>query len=76
VARLPGLVGECADEVGADTAAPVIRVDFDAGEVDLAGAVFDVEHASVCPANGDDLPVARVVGAGGVGPARPSPRPR
>jgi hypothetical protein len=37
---------------------------FDAGEVDLCGTVFDVEHADVCPADGDDLPAAGVEGAG------------
>lgn len=40
----------------------MIGVDFDAGEVDLDGAVFDVEHADACPAGGDDLPAARVEG--------------
>jgi hypothetical protein len=35
---LPSLVGECADEAGTDAAALIIGVDFDAGEVDLAGA--------------------------------------
>jgi hypothetical protein len=39
-------------------------VDLDAGEVDLAGTVFDVEHADVCPADGDDLPALRVEPAG------------
>jgi hypothetical protein len=39
-------------------------VDFDAAKVDLAGAVFDIERASVCPVGGDDLPVAEVEGAG------------
>src|SRR5712691_9692714 len=38
--------------------------DFDAGEVDLGGTVFDVEHADVCPAGGDDLPAARIEPAG------------
>jgi hypothetical protein len=60
----PGLVDERADEAGADAAALMPGVDLDAGEVDLAGAVFDAEHADVCPARGDDLPVAGVEGAG------------
>jgi len=38
----PGLVDECADEAGTDAAALMIGVDFDTGEVDLGGAVFDV----------------------------------
>jgi hypothetical protein len=38
-------------------------------------AVFDVEHADVCPAGGDDLPAARVEGAGmEVTPARATPQ--
>jgi len=50
LAFLPGLVDECADEAGTDAAALMIGVDFDTGEVDLGRAVFDVEHADVCPA--------------------------
>ena len=74
---LPGVVDECADEAGTDAAALMIGVDFDTGQVDLGGAVFDVEHAGVCPAGGDDLPAARVEGAGmEVAPARPAPRSR
>ena len=47
------------------------------GEVDLGGAVFDVEHAGACPAGGADLPAARVEGTGmEVTPARPAPRSR
>ena len=38
------------------------------------GAVFDVEHADLCPAGGDDLPAARVECTGmEVTPARPAP---
>jgi hypothetical protein len=40
------------------TATLVIGVDFDAGEVDLGGPVFDVDHADVCPVGGNDLPVS------------------
>jgi hypothetical protein len=49
LAFLPGLADECADEAGTDAAALMIGVDFDTGEVDLGGAVFDVEHADACP---------------------------
>jgi hypothetical protein len=77
LAFLPGLADECADEAGTDAAALMIGVDFDTGEVDLGGAVFDVEHADACPAGGDDLPAAQVEGAGmEVTPARPTPRSR
>jgi hypothetical protein len=77
LAFLPGLVDECADEAGTDAAALMIGVDFDTGEVDLGGAVFDVEHADACPAGGDDLPAARVEGTGmEVTPARSTPRSR
>jgi hypothetical protein len=77
LAFLPGLVDECADEAGTDAAALMIGVDFDTGEIDLGGAVFDVGHADVCPAGGDDLPAARVEGTGmEVTPARPTPRSR
>src|SRR6266571_335090 len=64
LAVLPGLVDERADEAGADAAALMAGVDLDAGEVDLGGTVFDVQHADVCPAGGDDLPAARVEPAG------------
>lgn len=46
---LPGLVNERADEAGADAVALMIGEELDAGEVDLAGAVFDVDHADVVP---------------------------
>jgi flavin-dependent dehydrogenase len=42
----------CLAEAGTDAAALMIGVDFDTGEVDLGGAVFDVEHADACPAGG------------------------
>ena len=45
MASLPGLGDECADEAGTDAAALMIGADFDTGEVDLGGTVFDVEHA-------------------------------
>src|SRR6185437_3544851 len=51
-------------EAGADAAALVTGMNFDAGQVDLAGSVLDVEHARVGTANGDDLPAVHVEGAG------------
>jgi hypothetical protein len=42
---VPGFVYECADEAGADAVTLVIGADFDASQVDLGGAVFDVENA-------------------------------
>jgi hypothetical protein len=48
---------------GADAAGLMIGVEFDAREVDLAGAVLDVEHADVRPADRDDLPAGRIEGA-------------
>src|SRR6266581_4143880 len=47
LAFLPGLVDERADEAGADAAALTAGVNLDAGQVDLGGTVFDVEHADV-----------------------------
>jgi hypothetical protein len=41
----------------------MVRVGFDSGQVDLAGAVFDV-HADIGLVGGDDLPAVRVEGAG------------
>ncbi|HEY6314904.1 MAG TPA: hypothetical protein VIY52_29455 [Streptosporangiaceae bacterium] len=60
LALVPGLVEERADEAGADAVALPIGVDLDAGEVDLGAAVFDGDHADVCPVGGDDLPAVRV----------------
>jgi hypothetical protein len=57
MACAPGFVDECANEAGADAAPLVIGADLDAGQVDLAGALFDVEHADV-GLGGDDLPAA------------------
>src|SRR5215467_1363431 len=56
LAFLGGLVDECTDQAGADAVPLMIGVDFDASEVDLAGTVFDVEHADACPAGCNDLP--------------------
>lgn len=64
LAFVPGFVDERADEAGADAAALLAGVDLDACEVDLTGPVFDVEHADVCPAEGDDLPAAWAERAG------------
>src|SRR5262249_36751709 len=55
---------ERADEPGADAVALVAGVHFDAGQVDFAGPVFDVDHADVRPAGGDDLPAPWVERAG------------
>src|ERR1022692_748490 len=62
LAFLLGLVNECADQAGADSMALETGVNLDPGQVDLAGAVFDVKHADVLPADGDDLPAVRVEG--------------
>ena len=59
-----GLVDKRADQAGTDAAALMAGMDLDAGKVDFAGTVFDVEHADVCAAGGDDLPAARVKPAG------------
>src|SRR6516165_1989058 len=64
VLTLPlGLIGECADEEGTDAPALIVGMDLDARNVDLAGPVFDVEHADVCLTGGDDLPPAPVESA-------------
>jgi MFS family permease len=60
----PGLLHQRADQAGADAAALMAGEDLDAGEVDLARPVFDVQHADICPAGGDDLPAVRVEPAG------------
>src|ERR1022692_3393581 len=64
LALVLGLVDERADQAGTDAAALMAGMDLDAGEVDLAGTVFDVEHADVRSAGGDDLPAALVKPAG------------
>ena len=64
LAALPGLVNECADEPGAGSVTLMFGTDFDAGKVDLAGAVFDIEHADVCSVRSNDLPAVRVEGPG------------
>src|SRR6202035_3410795 len=40
-----------------------VGVDFDAGQVDLPGAVVDIQHADIGLPGGDDLPSVRVEGA-------------
>ena len=42
-----------------DALALVARFDFDACQVDLGWAVFDVEHANGYSVGGDDLPPVR-----------------
>jgi len=60
---LPGLVDERPDNAGAEAAALMVRVDLDAGKVDLVRATLDVEHADVRAVGRDDPPAARVEGA-------------
>jgi hypothetical protein len=74
---LPGLVDKRTDQAGTDTAALMIRVDFDAGKVDLARTVLDIDHADVCIPQGDDLPAARIEGTSvelALDPLIPPPR--
>ena len=63
VACLLCLIKKSADEPGADAAALMVRVDFDAGQVDLARAVVDIQHADIGLPVGDDLPSVHVEGA-------------
>ena len=52
-----------ADNPGADAVALMAGVDFDSGQVDLPGAVVDIQHADIGLPSGDDLPSAHVEGA-------------
>jgi hypothetical protein len=63
VAFLLRFVKKCADEPCADAAALMVRVDLDAGQVDLARAVIDIQHADIVLPAGDDLPSVHVEGA-------------
>jgi hypothetical protein len=60
LALLVGLAQQRGDEVSADPAPLMTGMDFDAVNVDFAGAVLDVEHADISAVGGDDLPAVRV----------------
>jgi hypothetical protein len=47
---------------GTDAVALMARVDFDAGQVDLPGAVVNIQHADISLPGGNDLPSVRVEG--------------
>lgn len=61
---LPGPLSEYADDAGADTAALIVRVDFDAGDVDLARGGARCSACRRLSRRRDDLPAAGVEGAG------------
>jgi hypothetical protein len=52
-----------ADDPGTDAMALMAGVNFDAGQVDLPGALADIQHSDIGLPVGDDLPSARVEGA-------------
>jgi hypothetical protein len=63
LARALCFLDKGADDPGTDAVALMAGVDFDAGQVDLPGAVLDIQHADVSLPGGDDLPSVRVEGA-------------
>jgi hypothetical protein len=52
-----------ADDPATDAVALMAGVDFDAGQVDLPGAVAGIQHADTGLPSGDDLPSVRVESA-------------